>query len=78
MLSFLFRLIRAFRQEHGIAPNLLTMNEFHYQKLRESLPEMTRYEQIAQFLRLDIEISAEAVHPQVSALDPAQRRSARG
>lgn len=78
MLSFLFRLIRAYRQEHGQPPNVLYLNDFHYQKLRESLPEMPNYEQIARFLRVDIVISPEAVHPHVAWVDPAQRRSARG
>ncbi|HEX9627068.1 MAG TPA: hypothetical protein VGA00_09040 [Acidiferrobacterales bacterium] len=78
MLSFLFRLIRTFRNEHGVAPNVLYMNDFHYQKLHESLPEMPGYEQIARFLKLEIVISAEAVHPHAAWVDPAQRRSARG
>jgi hypothetical protein len=78
MLSFLFRLIRTFRNEHGVAPNVLYMNDFHYQKLRESLPEMPSYEQLARFLNLEIVISAEAVHPHVASVNPARRSSARG
>lgn len=76
MLSFLFRLIKSYRREHGFAPNVLYMNDFHYQKLRESVPDMKHYEQIAQFLNLDIVITAEAIHPHVAWVNTTARRSA--
>lgn len=70
MLSFLFRLIRSYQREHGILPNVLYINDFHYQKLRESLPDLTTHEAVATFLQLDVVIRAEAVHPSIAWVNP--------
>jgi hypothetical protein len=40
MLSFLYRLVENYHREHGLHPNLLYVNQRHYQKLLECLPEM--------------------------------------
>ena len=70
MLSFLVRLIRLYQNEHGFTPNVLYINGLHYRKLRESLPELGNDEDIARFLRLEIIIRPEAVHPHVAWLNP--------
>ena len=73
MLSFLFRLMRAYQREHGFLPNVLYINDFHYQKLRESLPALTTHEEIAAFLQVDVVLSAEAVHPSIAWVKPLHR-----
>lgn len=73
MLSFLFRLMRAYQREHGFLPNMLYINDFHYQKLRESLPDIASHEEIAAFLQLDIVIRGDAVHPSVVWAHPLQQ-----
>ena len=40
MLSFLYRLVEHYHREHGLHPNLLYLNQWHYRKLLDSLPEM--------------------------------------
>lgn len=70
MLSFLFRLIRAYQREHGFLPNVLYINDFHYQQLFESLPEFTNHEEIAAFLQLDVVLQADAVHPSIAWVTP--------
>jgi hypothetical protein len=78
MLSFLFRLMRAYQREHGFLPNVLYINDFHYRKLRESLPELTTHEEIAAFLQLDVILRAEAVHPSIAWIKPLRQPFAIG
>lgn len=73
MLSFLFRLIRAYQREHGFLPNVLYLNELHYQKLCESLPDLSGHDDLSAFLKLEIIISAEATHPNLAWLNPLHK-----
>ena len=68
MLSFLYRLVENYHREHGLHPNLLYVNQWHYQKLLECLPEMKSQEEVSRFLMMQIVISPEAVHPYVAWL----------
>lgn len=74
MLSFLFRLFRDFRADHGFHPNTLYINDFHYRKLRESVSSLTSDAELARFLAVDIMLSEEAIHPHVAWLAPAHRQ----
>ena len=78
MLSFLFRLIRAFSREHGYSPNFVVMNAQHYQRLRAEIPEMRDHASVSRFLRLEIILSEESVHPHVRWMPSAQDRSSAG
>jgi len=75
MLSFLYRLIRAFVEEHGYRPNVVLMNRQHYRQLQENLPEMRDY---GPFLGLEIILSEDCVHPHVAWLPQARRASTAG
>ncbi len=68
MLSFLCRLVEHYQREHGLHPNLLYLNQWHYQKLLECLPEMENQDEVSRFLMLQIVISPETVHPHVAWL----------
>ncbi len=68
MLSFLYRLVERYHREHGLHPNLLYLNPWHYRKLLECLPEMENQEEVSRFLAMQIVISPEAVHPYVAWL----------
>jgi hypothetical protein len=68
MLSFLYRLVEHYHREHGLHPNLLYLNPWHYQKLLECLPEMESQEEVSRFLMMQIVVSPEAVHPYVAWL----------
>jgi hypothetical protein len=75
MLSFLYRLIRAFRREHGYSPNTVVMSAQHYQQLRADIPEMQDYDSVSRFLMLEIILSEDSVHPHVGWMPQAQQRS---
>ena len=68
MLSFLYRLVEHYHREHGLHPNLLYLNQWHYRKLLDSLPEMKDQEEVSRFLMMQIVISPEAAHPYVAWL----------
>jgi hypothetical protein len=77
MLSFLYRLIRSFRNEHGFSPNTLYMNENQYEALRENLPQMA-HEETENFLQLRISLMSGSLHPQVAWQDPPRKRATGG
>jgi hypothetical protein len=68
MLSFLCRLVERYHREHGLHPNLLYLNPWHYRKLLECLPEMQGQEEVSRFLMMQIVINPEALHPYVAWL----------
>jgi hypothetical protein len=76
MLSFLFRLMKAFQREHGFVPNVLYINEFHYQNLLENLPGLRGPEDITRFLQMEIIVSGDAIHPHVAWISPRRRSHA--
>ncbi len=78
MLSFLFRIIREFRLEHGFYPNTLYINNFHYQNLRCQLPQLGRDDHLAKFLTVEIIVSESTIHPHVAWLAQAARQRATG
>jgi hypothetical protein len=78
MLSFLYRLVRAFRQEHGYSPNVVIMNARHYQSLLENVPEMRDYGSVSRFLMMEVILSEESVHPHVGWMAQAQDKSSSG
>ncbi|HJX18798.1 MAG TPA: hypothetical protein VJ437_11465 [Acidiferrobacterales bacterium] len=75
MLSFLYRLVRAFRQEHGYSPNVVVMNTQHYRRLLDNVPEMADYGSVSRFLMMEIILSEESMHPHVGWMTQAQRKS---
>jgi hypothetical protein len=78
MLSFLYRLARAFRQEHGYAPNVVVMNREHYRLLQASLPDTAGYASLTRFIGMDVILSEDCVHPHVAWMPQAQRAGSAG
>jgi len=75
MLSFLYRLMRTFRREHGYPPNVVFMSARHYGLLQENLAAMSDYPQIRRLLGMEIILSEDCIHPHVGWLLPAERVS---
>jgi len=73
MLSFFYRLARAFHNEHGYRPNVVVMNSEHYRLLQQSLPELGDPADLEHFLDMDILLSEEAIHPHVAWMPKAKR-----
>jgi len=66
MLSFIYRLIRDFEEEHGIHPNVLFINEVHAHYLKNGFAEHYSYQAIKDLLQMELVISRETVHPHVA------------
>ena len=66
MLSYIYRLIRDFEQQHGIQPNLLYLNELHAKHLKAGFAEQYSYQAIRDLLQMELIISKETIHPHVA------------
>lgn len=66
MLSLIVSLVDNYREQHGARPNLVYMNEMHYEYLREELPGAQRHEDVVAVLGLDIALLDHAMHPTVA------------
>jgi len=73
MLSFLYRLMRNFREEHGYQPNVVIMNTQHFRLLQENLANLADYSDIRRLLGMEVILSTECVHPHVGWLPQARR-----
>ena len=73
MLSFLYRLMRSFREEHGYRPNVVVMSSRHFRLLQENLAELEEYPEISRLLGMEIMLSEECVHPHVGWMPQAKR-----
>ncbi len=76
MLSFVYRLVRSFEQEHGVHPNLLYLSSVHMQSLREQLDACDQMDDIVNLLGMEIIITDETMHPHVAWTSPQWRRKA--
>lgn len=65
MLSFLYQLAHKFELSHGYQANLLYINPFHYNALREELAGIKDLAELTQFLGMDFVFSAETTQPHV-------------
>lgn len=73
MLSFLYRLNRAFEREHGYRPNTVIMNAEHFRLLQQSLPAAGDDRELHRLLGMDVILNPDCVHPHVAWTPPAQR-----
>ncbi|MDY6981232.1 MAG: hypothetical protein SV201_15275 [Pseudomonadota bacterium] len=65
MLSFIYRLANDFEQEQGFRPNVLYMNNQHFDHLKDDLAEIPNLDIINQLLGMEIVLDDELVHPHV-------------
>ena len=66
MLSFIVSLASNYQERHGERPNLVYMNETHYEYLREELPGVRDHHGVVAIIGMDIALSDEAIHPHVA------------
>lgn len=66
MLSLVVQLVNDYHSRHGARPNVVYMNETHYEYLREELPGVRAHDDIVSLLGVDIALSDDAVHPHVA------------
>ena len=66
MLSFIYRLVKQFDASHGYPPNLLEISPEHFSLLKQSLPLLTRRNDMRRFLGMRIIVCRDAIHPRVA------------
>lgn len=66
MLSAIVALVDHYQRHHGSRPNLLYMNETHYEYLREEMPGARDHQDIVTLLGIDIALTADAMRPHVA------------
>jgi hypothetical protein len=66
MLSYIYRLIRDFEQEHGIHPNILYLNDVHARHLKDGFAEEYSYQTIRDLLQMEFVVNKETLHPHVA------------
>jgi len=76
MLAYIFRLIRDFEQEHEIHPNLLFMNKFHFEHLKNAFSETYSLPEITELLNVNIVVNQNIIHPHVSWSHVAENKVA--
>jgi len=76
MLAYIYRLILDFEQEHQIHPNLLYLNKFHYEHLKDAFSDGYSLKNIMNILQVELIVDLTAVHPHVSWSHTAQRKIA--
>lgn len=76
MLSYIYRLINDFEQEHGIHPNLLHLNRLHIEHLNAAFDAGYSLERIMNVLDMELIIQEDIMHPHVAWTTVAQTRIA--
>jgi hypothetical protein len=75
MLSYIYRLAMNFEQEHGLRPNLLSINPAHLAQLKETFPDPADFANILRLLEMELIIDREIVHPQVAWSSATRQRA---
>ncbi|MHB1567015.1 MAG: hypothetical protein ACYCXG_09925 [Acidiferrobacter sp.] len=73
MLSFVITLVNRYEERFGIRPNVVYMNEAHYEYLREELPGMRAHDEVVALLGIDISLSDRTFSPHVATAAFAER-----
>lgn len=66
MLSVIVSLMEQYQRCHGNRPNLLYMNETHYEYLREEMPGAKDHREVVALLGIDIALTDDAARPHVA------------
>ena len=73
MISFILRLIDEFKREHGYQPNLLYLNEFHFNHLKSGFTEDFSLPLMCEVFQMELIVNREVVHPHVAWTQTADR-----
>jgi len=69
MISFLFRLVNIYENEHGFRPNMLYISSSHFDKLKLDLTNINGLDNLVLFLGMEIVIDTDMSHPRVAFSD---------
>lgn len=73
MISYILRLIDEFKQEHGCQPNLLYLNEFHFDHLKAGFAEDFTLPLMCEVLHMELIVNREVIHPHVAWTHTAEK-----
>ncbi len=73
MLSFVITLVNSYEQRFGTRPNVVYMNEAHYEYLREEMPGINAHDDVVALLGIDISLSNDTLSPHVATAAFAER-----
>ena len=76
MLSYIYRVIQDFEKQHSIQPNLLYLNNVHFEHLKASFSESFTLQNIIDILQVELIIDQDAIHPHVAWSHIAQNNIA--
>lgn len=66
MLSFIYRLVHDYEQEHGFRPNVLYLNRGHFEHMRQELAEIRDLGTMSHLLGMEIVLDPELTQPHVN------------
>jgi hypothetical protein len=78
MLSYIFRLVEDYENEHGMRPNVLYLNDKHFNGLRMDFADPNDIEEIVKRLEMEIVLDRTAMHPHVAQIASSHRQVAVG
>lgn len=76
MLGFIYRLIRDFKNAHGILPNVLYISPFHQKHLVAAFSPDYSMQEISSMLGMEMVINSDVMHPHVAWLQAAKCKRA--
>jgi hypothetical protein len=66
MISYILRIIDEFKREHGHQPNLLYLNDFHFNHLKSGFSEDFTLAVMCEAFQLELIVDREVIHPHVA------------
>jgi len=76
MLSYIFRLVEDFEKEHHTRPNVLYVNDEHFNQLRKDFADPNDIEEIVNRLEMEIVLDRTSMHPHVAQIASSHRKVA--
>ena len=73
MISYILRLIDEFKREHGYQPNLLYLNEFHFNHLKSGFAEDYTLQVMCEVFQMELIVNREVIHPHVAWTHTAEK-----
>ncbi|MCC6209247.1 MAG: hypothetical protein IT488_14015 [Gammaproteobacteria bacterium] len=69
MLSFIYRIANNFEGLHGQRPNVLYLNRFHFENLRQDFARPEDIEGIMNLIGMSIMITEDAINPGLARIE---------
>jgi hypothetical protein len=74
MLSCVLTLVNDYREAFGVRPNVVYMNQAHYEYLREEMPGIRAHDDVVAMLGIDISLSSHVIYPHVATAQFREQR----